>query len=168
MLQNTNLSDKGLATRRGTSENEVLPIENSSLHRVLLWRIELVETLALKQRYDLRIYRKLSDSHSCRYSQVTGKTLARSSLQSSRFGRVKYSFLNQLSDEASGFPLLHLLLVYQSRDENCLLDRSGLPFHFRNSLDHSLERVSETTGLTRHYHINIHRSSLDINPNVRE
>src|SRR5260370_37167549 len=124
MFQNTDLGDKGLTARCRTSENQILPIENSSLHRVLLWRIELVETLALKQRYDLRIYRKLSDSHSCRYSQVTGKTLARSSLQSSRFGRVKYSFLNQLSDEPSSLPLLHLLLVNQSSDHNLLLHGS--------------------------------------------
>src|SRR3989442_12924333 len=98
MFQNTDLGDKGLTTRRGTSENQILPVENSSLYRVLLRRIELVETLALKQSYNLRIKRKLSDSHSCRYSQVTGKTLARSSLQSSKLGRGKNSFLNQLSD----------------------------------------------------------------------
>src|SRR6267143_6025861 len=166
MLQNTDLSDKGLTTRRGTSENQILPIENSSLHRVLLWRIELVETLALKQRYDLRIYRKLSDSHSCRDSQVTGKNLTCSSLQSSRFGRVKYSFLNQLSDESSGLPLLHLLLVYQGRDENRLFYCSCLPFHFRNSLDHSLERVSEATGFTCHYYVNVHCSGLDVDSHV--
>src|SRR5216684_5282753 len=161
MFQNTNLSDKGLTTRRGTSENEVLPVENSSLHRVLLWRIELVETLALKQSYDLRIYRKLSDSHSCRYSQVTGKTLARSSLQSSRFGRVKYSFLNQLSDEPSSLPLLHLLLVNKSSDQNRLLHGSCFPLHLSNGLYDSLERVTEATGLTCHYYVNVHCSGLD-------
>src|SRR3989449_9803660 len=152
MFQNTDLSDKGLATRGGTSENQILPVENPSLYRVLLRRIELIETLALKQGYDLRIKRKLSDSHYRRYSHVTGKTLARSSLQSSRFGRVKYSFLNQLSDEPTGFPLLHLLLVDQSRNENRLFYCSCLPFHFRNSLDHSLERVSEAARLSCHYH----------------
>src|SRR6267143_4719664 len=39
MLENANLSDEGLATRGGTSENEVLPVENPSLYRVLLGRI---------------------------------------------------------------------------------------------------------------------------------
>src|SRR5467141_4590000 len=166
MFQNTDLSDKGLTARRGASENQILPVENSSLDRVLLWRIELVETLALKQRYDLRIKRKLSDSHSCIYSQVTGKTLTCSSLQSSRFGRVKYSFLNQLSDEPSSLPLLHLLLVYESRDENRLFYCSCLPFHFGDSLDHSLEGVSEAAGLSCHYDVNVHCSSLDVDPYV--
>src|SRR5690348_11804158 len=47
MLENTDLCDKRLSARRGTSENQVLSVQDAGLYRVFLWRIELVETLAL-------------------------------------------------------------------------------------------------------------------------